>query len=79
MSISACFGKNFCTSLPVLTWPSNSWGSWIKDLSGLCYVSDITPSCNGEFFLESLLSTGLISIFSGLSDVGICTGLGDGQ
>ena len=36
--------KNICTNLPVLTRPCNSGGSWKYDLSGLCYVSDITLS-----------------------------------
>ena len=44
LSISACFGKHFCTRLPVLTRPSNSQGSWKNDLLGLWYVSEITPS-----------------------------------
>ena len=44
LSISACFSKNFCTSLPVLIRLSNSCGSWKYDLSGLWYVSEITPS-----------------------------------
>ena len=49
LSISAYIGKNFCTTLPALTRPSNSWGSWKNDLSGLWYVSDITPSWMGNF------------------------------
>ena len=49
LSISAYFGKNFCTSLPVLIKLSNSCGSWKYELSGLRYISEITPSCNGEF------------------------------
>ena len=64
MSISACLGKTFCTSLPVLTRPSNSWGSWKIDLSGLWNVSDITPSWNGEFSSKSTSGSGLISVFS---------------
>ena len=30
LSMSASLGMNFCTSLPVLTRLSNSWGSWKK-------------------------------------------------
>ena len=42
--ISACFSKNFCTKLPVLTRFSNSQGSCKNDLLSLWYVSEITPS-----------------------------------
>ena len=49
LSISACFGKNFCTSLPVLIRLSNSCASWIYDSSGLLHVSEIACSWNGEF------------------------------
>ena len=78
MLISACSGKNICISLPVLTRPSNSWGSWKNNISGLWYTYEITPSWNGEFSSKSILGSGLISIFFGLSNVGILTGLGGG-
>ena len=44
LSISAYFGKHFCTNLTVFTRPSNFVGSWKYDLSGLWYVSVVTPS-----------------------------------
>ena len=56
--LSACFSKNFCTSLPVLIRLSNSCGSWKYDLSSLWYVSEIMPSWNGEFSLKSVFSPG---------------------
>ena len=64
LSISACFSKNFCMSLPVLIRPSNAWGSWKYDLSGLWYLSDIIPSWNGEFASKSVFISG--SIFNKL-------------
>ena len=44
LSVSACLGENFYTSLAVLIRLSNVGGSWKVDLSGLWYVSDITLS-----------------------------------
>ena len=41
LSISACLGKNFFIRLPVLTRPSNSWGSSKNDLPGHWYVSKL--------------------------------------
>ena len=45
----ACRSKKFSTSLPVLSRLFNSCCSWKCALSGLWYVSEITPYWNGEF------------------------------
>ena len=55
MSISVCFGKYFLTILLVLIKSANSGGSSNWDLSDLWYISDILPSCYGEFSSKSLL------------------------
>ena len=47
LSISACFGKKFCTRMPVFTRLSNCQGSWKNDLSGLVCVLD-EPPCYAE-------------------------------
>ena len=59
--ISVCFSKNFCISMPVLIRVSNSSDSWKYDLSGLWYVSEITPSWHGELSLKSVFSSGSMS------------------
>ena len=69
LSISACFGKHFCTRLPVLIKPSNSQGSWKKDLSGLWYASEIMPSWNRGFSSKSILISGLIFVLSKLCEL----------
>ena len=56
LSISACFGKNLCANLPVLTRPCNSVGPWEYDLSGLWYISAITPSWYGGFSSKYVLN-----------------------
>ena len=77
--IPAFFSKNFCMSLPLLIRPSNSWGSWKCDLSGLWYVSEITPSWNGELSSKSIFSSGSMSDkLPGISGIGVFTGLGGG-
>ena len=79
LSLSACFGNNFCARLPVLTKPSHSQGPWKNDLSGLWYTSEILPSWNGEFFSKSILISGLIFVFSALCElpgVGVPVSLG---
>ena len=72
--MSACLGKNFCTSLHVLIRLPNSQGSWKNDLSGLWYVSDIALSWNGEFSSKSVLSSWFMSILPGIPGIGILTG-----
>ena len=79
LSIPACFGNNFYTSLPVLIRISNSQGSWKYDLSGLWYVCDIRPSWNGEFSSKPVFSSGSMSDkFLGISGIDVFTGLGGG-
>ena len=60
--MSAYFGKNFCTSLPVFTRFPNFFGSWKYDLSGLWYVCDIIPSWYGDFSSNSKSIFGLTSV-----------------
>ena len=80
LSISACFGKNFCTSLPALIRLSNSCGSWKYDLSGLWYVYESTTSWNGEFSSKSILISGKISNkLLGTSGISDFTGVGEGK
>ena len=55
LSISTCFGKNFCTNLLLLIRPCNSGGSWKYDLLGLWNISDITPFLYGKFSSKSML------------------------
>ena len=77
LSISACFSKNFCTSLPVLIRFSNSWGSVKYDLSGYWYVSEITPSWNGELSSKSVFSSGsMVNRLLEISGIGNFSGLG---
>ena len=79
LSISACFIKNFCISLPVLIRLSNSQCSWKYDLSGLWYVSQITPSWNGELSSKSIFSYGSMSDkLPGILGTDVLTGLGGG-
>ena len=77
LSISACFGKTFFISMPVLIRLSNSCGSWKYDLSSLWYVSEITPSQNGEFSSKSVFSSGSMSDkLPGILGIGVFTSLG---
>ena len=79
LSVSSCFCKNFCTGLPVLIRPPNSWGSWKYHLSGLWYISDITLSLNGEFSSNSIFSSGSISDKPpGISGIDVSIGLRGG-
>ena len=69
----------FCTRLPLLTKPSNCWGSWMNDLSSLWYISEIMPSWNREFSSKLILISGLIFVLSDLcelSSMGVLIGLG---
>ena len=66
-------------SLPVLIRPSNSWGLWKYNLFGLWYVSDITPSCNGELPSKLVFrSESIANMLPGFSGTGLFTGLGEG-
>ena len=66
-------------SLPVLIRPSNSWGLLKYNLSGLWYISDITPSCNGELPSKLVFSSESISnMFPGISGTESFTSLGGG-
>ena len=80
LSIAACFGKSFYTSLPVSTWPCNSLGSWKYDLSGLWYISDITPSRSSKSMLISFSNKSMSksNVFLGIKCVGISVSLGGG-
>ena len=67
--------------MPALTTPCNSQGFWKNDLSDLWYVSEITPSWNGEISSKSILISGLIYVIPELSElpgVGVLTGLSGG-
>ena len=80
LSISTCFSKNFYTNLLVLTRLANSCASWKYDLSGLWYVSDITPSWNSEFSSKSILISGSKSDkFLGTYGMGNSVGLRGGS
>ena len=75
----ACFSKKFCTSLPIFTRFSNSFGSVKYDLSGLWYVLDIIPSWYSEFSLNSKSILGLVSaVLSILSNCKFSGDLGGG-
>ena len=65
-------------SLCVLIRPSNSWHSWKDNLSGL-YISETSPSGNGEFSLKLVFSSGSMSYkLPGISGIDVLTGLGGG-
>ena len=75
--MSVCFGKNFCTSLPVFTIFSHFFSSWKYNLSGLWYIWDIIPSWYGAFCSNSKSIPGLTSILlSILRDHKFSVGLG---
>ena len=76
--ISACFGKNFCTRLPVLIKHSNSevLGKIIYLVFSIFLKSYPTES---EFSSKSVLIPGLVSVLSELCEppgIGVLIGLG---